>query len=171
MCTLTTAMQSALSAVWQIGNKSANYLVESKYKNDAMKYQTQAAIANSKKAQNLMYSNIQEGINQSRIEKLKGIKEKNLKMANSAKSGFSINSTTNQYDYNDSLLLSNTNAKTIKNSYNSRALDYMNRANSYIDDANFDIDRYNTANNFSKFNYLTDVGSVAYGWYENVNSK
>ncbi len=135
------------------------------------RYQTQAALVNMKNARNSAYNEIQQGIEESRKEKIEKIQKSKYLTASAAAGGFSLNSGTNQNIINDVLDLSEVNSKEIQKKYNLRADDYFRRANSYLNEANRikTEEKQKTKQNLYSIalNGLGQTTSVAQRWYKN----
>ncbi len=160
----------AASAISAVNSANQEY---NQIKTNA-RYQTQAALVNMKNARNAAYNEIQQGIDESRKEKIEKIQKSKYLIASAAAGGFSIDSDTNQNNINDLLDLAEINSKEIQKKYQYRANNYLQNANNYLNEANrIKIEEQQKTKNklYSiALNGLGQTTSVAQRWYKNGSS-
>ncbi len=135
---------------------------------DNSKYRSQVAINNAINAQNEGKRLEQLGIEESRKEKIAGIKNANKLAARNAASGFDTTSETNSYAYSDVLNDAYSNAQSVQDNYDYRAKSYFDAADDYLESAR--------RNNKNTNNYLLNfaiqgLGSnklVSNSWFNNI---
>lgn len=162
MCTTALALSDVIS-----GSMNVIKTVSGIKQQDAQyKYQTQIAINNAKQAQNEAFQQKQIGIDEARLEKIKGLRQVNEQIAKNSSSGFDVNSLTNQLNYGDILTTANNSSSLVKSKYFQNANSYLQSANSYLDKAKQIKKEYND-NLFEKgMTYLGQFGKVADSWNE-----
>lgn len=171
MCVPTATISTIGNVLLSSANEIAPTILNYSSQKNAHEYRTQVAINNAKSAQNEALRQRQLGINESRLERISGIKEANkLKVQNSA-SGFDINSDTNLYSYKDTLNQSESSANAIKNNYELSANSYFNQANSYLAQAKQNQRDYNNSLFSTALNGLGSVNKVAQNWYKATNGE
>lgn len=174
MCTpntfLPTESSNLLNSVFKgvgVANTIASTLSDYKtYKTNAA-YRTQITLNNAKNAQNEANRQRQLGIEQSRVQKIKGIQEANLLKAKNSASGLDLMSQTNKYAYQDAYNMANLNALSTKKEYENQAINYFNQANSYLNQAYQSNKQYNQTIFDYSLNALGKFNQVANQWYEN----
>lgn len=143
------------SSVFDLYNNSKN-----------QEYRTQAAIANAKNSINEANYQRQQGIEESRKQKLEGQKQASEQMAQAGAMGFDVNSNTNIMNFQDTIDFANSEAQETKDKYDLISQQYLDKANEYLNDANISTSNYNS-NLYSKaINYLGSTNKVAQGWYK-----
>ncbi len=130
------------------------------------KYQMQTAYQNALNAKRQGQQTLQEGIENSRKEKIKGLQQANLEKAKAAASGFDSNSGTNLLNYQDTIDTANTNARITQENSAAQAGSYFKQANSYLDTARNIKHDYNEGLFGKAMSYLQSENSVAAQWYE-----
>ncbi len=132
------------------------------------KYSAKIAETNAKIAIDKGQQEQQTGIEKAREEKLKGIQNANFEKAQNASNGFDINSVTNLYNYEDTYKTSESNAKDIQDSYNTKAQEYFTQANSYLSSSENILKNYNS-NLMNKA--LGATSKVTSAWKDSVGTK
>ncbi|MBQ8848479.1 MAG: hypothetical protein IJ003_05995 [Candidatus Gastranaerophilales bacterium] len=134
--------------------------------NQQLKYQTQIAINNAKQAQNEALRQKQIGIDEARLEKIKGMQKLNSQIAKNSANGFDAYSQTNIENYSDIYSDTLNSANAVKNNYDNSAIDYFQTANEYLNQAKQTKKQYNS-NLFKKgMTYLGQFNKVADSWLE-----
>ena len=163
MC-IPAVLNTAFSASETIFGLTSNALnLNNSAKNQ--EYQTQVAIANAKNSINEAKYQRQQGIEESRKQKLEGKRQASEQMAQASAMGFDVNSDTSLFNFQDTIDYANSEANETQNKYDLISKQYLDKANSYIENSNVDIDNYNS-NLYSKaINYLGSTKRVAPSWY------
>lgn len=158
MCTPATIISSTIGTLSEINNQ---------YKERKnTKYQAQIAINNAKNERNQALNEIQKGIEESRLETIKGIKETNLQKARNAANGFDYNSETNLAQYEDISNDTELNSFYTTRNYINNANQHNLRANSYLNNAQFNIENYNNSLYLKGIKGLGSMRPVAPEWYK-----
>lgn len=151
------AAAAAVSAVTTAAATINNTIQERKN----AKYDAQIAYANAKNAASEAKKQEQTGIELSREEKIKGLRNAKQIYAQNASGGFDTNSTTSFYNFQDVYNEAQNSAYGILNTYNDKASNYYTKADRYMNQRQNIVSKYN-AKLFN--NALGLTNKVASSW-------
>lgn len=157
MCTPTAVFSTITTGI--------NLFKENKEAKATQQYQKQIALNNINNAKNSSLEALrlqQEGIEQARKEKIKGLSEISAQKARNAANGIDTNSATSLYNYDDILQNSINNAKATQNQYDLRAKNYFSDTQSYLNSTN----SYSKTADTGLYSALGSATRVAQNWYE-----
>ena len=160
-------ISNVMTQVVQIGNQQ----IEAKENYKKTKYNSEIALANAKEARNNAKLEQQEGIEESRLKKIEGIRQANAQKALDLSNNINSESDTSFYNYDDILNSGFSDANLIKNQHEAKADNYFNQAVSYQNQAKNIVDDYNKnqyKNALAGLGYTTKVAS---NWYSNYEKK
>lgn len=162
--------QAAIAAqtILSFSNNINNKFAENKQQVIANEYRAQVAMNNMRNEEDNARSELQKGIEESRKEKIEGMKKASKLLAQNASSGVLATSDTNYMNFEDVTNESNLNAQDILNSYNSKAESHFQRANSYLNNYNQQSTNYNSSLKKNSLNSLGSYMKVASKWYSGM---
>ena len=166
MCVATAAITTLIGTALSVGNMIAQNKAEEK----TNEYKQQIAINQVKSAQEEAQRQKQLGIEKSREEKIKGLKEISKLQAQSASSGFDMNSQTNLFNYDDVETSYDNSANNILDSYYNNAKAYSDKADQYRTQIKIDNVETDLKNKQEFMNALGKTTKVALNWYDGLNS-
>ncbi len=149
---------SAISAVASAAIGTGAMIAEQKQQKKNNEYRAQIAINQINNSRKEAQRQIQLGIEESRAEKIKGLKAVSQMAAKNASNGFDAFSGTNLNNYQNVFDEHKENAKNIMDSYNYNAEKYSNQAQSYKNEF---------INESSNYNSLGSTLKAAQRWYNN----
>lgn len=147
--------------VIQAGIKATQIYQERK----SVKYQTQIARQNAKAQVDKALLERQKGIEEAKEEKLKSLQELDKKRVKNASSGFDLDDGTHLLQYEDIEDQAKRNTDLIKNEYNLKAKEHLNKSNEYITNANLKIENYNNGLFAKGLSALGEATKVSNNWY------
>ena len=162
MCTFAMNLTKALFDITTTVTREVNAQNAAKKNNE---YRVQLALNNANLAKNEGLRQQQMGIDKSRLEKINAIQVANLQKAKSSASGFDINSATSDIAYQDVLDMSYNEANNLKNEYDTRAFDYFEQANNYLNQAHAYNKQYNESIFSNALNALGKTAKVSSQWF------
>lgn len=147
--------------VIQTGLKATQIYQERK----SVKYQTQIARQNAKAQVDKALEERQKGIDEAKKAELEGLAELEKKRVKNASSGFDLDDGTHLLQYEDIEDETKRNADLIKNDYNSKAKDHLDKSSEYIRNANLKIQNYNNGLFTQGLSALGETTKVSSDWY------
>lgn len=164
MCTFNSAIAKGIFEVASVGSEIISGQKQAKSNNE---YRVQLALNNAQNARNEAYRQKQLGIDNSRKEKIEGIREANKLKARNSANGIDVASVSSNNAYEDVLNDSAINADLIKNQYELSSNNLFEQSKSYVNQAKAYNNNYNNSLFSNALNALGKTSKVASSWFDN----